>query len=75
MFDDMIGDMKSNEKWNPIVIELFIRGRRLSVSLVFISQFFSKVPNAKRLNAAYYLSLNSIESIRLHWFQRFHEAL
>ena len=40
VFDDMIFDMLSNKKLNPIVTELFIRGRRLKVSLVFISQDF-----------------------------------
>ena len=38
VFDDMISDMLSNKKLNPIVIELFIRGRKLNISLVFISQ-------------------------------------
>ena len=34
-FDDMIADMLSNEKLNPIVTELFIRGRKLDISLFF----------------------------------------
>ena len=36
VFDDMIGDMLSNKKLNPVVTELFIRGRKLNISLVFI---------------------------------------
>ena len=36
VFDDMISDIVSNEKLNPIVTELFIRGRKLNISLVFI---------------------------------------
>ena len=54
MFDDVIADMESNEKWSPIVTELFIRGRKLNISLVFISQSYFKVPKTKRLNAAHY---------------------
>ena len=38
VFDDMIADMLSNEKVNPVIIELFIRGRMLNISLVFITQ-------------------------------------
>ena len=36
VFDDLIDDMQSNKKLNRIVTELFIRGRKLSISLVFI---------------------------------------
>ena len=38
VFDNMIADMLSNKKLNPIVTELFIRGRKLKISLVFIAQ-------------------------------------
>ena len=38
VFDDMIADMLSNEKVNRVIIELFIRGRMLNISLVFITQ-------------------------------------
>ena len=37
-FDDMIADMLSNKKLNPIVSELFIRSRELNISLVVIMQ-------------------------------------
>ena len=36
-FDGMIADMLSNKKLNSIVTELFIRGRKLNISLVFIT--------------------------------------
>ena len=39
IFDDMIAEMLSNKKLNPIVTELFIRGRKLNISLVFIHNF------------------------------------
>ena len=43
VFDDMIADMLSNKRFNPIVTELFIRGRKLNISLVFIAQSFFDV--------------------------------
>ena len=42
--DDVISDMLSNKKLNPIVTELFIRGRKLNVSLAFIIQSYFAVP-------------------------------
>ena len=38
VFDDMIGDMINNKKLNSIVTELFVRGREINISLVFITQ-------------------------------------
>ena len=40
VFDYMIGDMLSNKKLNPIVTELFIRGRKLNISIVSITKFY-----------------------------------
>ena len=47
---DMIADMINNKKLNSIVTELFIRGRKLNISLVFITQSYFKVPKDVRLN-------------------------
>ena len=44
VFDDMIADVEDNKKSRPIVIELFLRGTNLNMSLVFISQSYFKVP-------------------------------
>ena len=44
VFNDMIADMIHNKKLNSIVTELFIRGRKLNISLVFITQSYFKVP-------------------------------
>ena len=44
VFDDMIADMICNKKLNSIVTELFIRGRKLNIYLVFITQSYFKVP-------------------------------
>ena len=40
VFDDMIADMLSNKKLNPVVTELFIRGRKLNIYLIFITQSY-----------------------------------
>ena len=42
VFDDMIPDMIKNKNLNLIVTELFIRGRKLNISLVFITQSYFK---------------------------------
>ena len=56
VFDDMIADMLSNKKLNPILTELFIRGRKLTfnISLVFITQSHFAVPKNIRLNSTHY---------------------
>ena len=54
VFDDMIADMINNEKLNPIVTELFIRGRKLNISNVFITQSYFKVPKDVRLNSSHF---------------------
>ena len=54
VFDDMMTDMLSNKTLNPIVTESFIRGRKLSISLAFITQSYFAVPKNIRLNSTYY---------------------
>ena len=49
-FDDMIADIMSNKKFQAIIKELFIRCRRLNISLAFIAQFYFSVPKYVRLN-------------------------
>ena len=49
VFDDMIADMINNKKLNSIVTELFIRGRKLNISIVFITQSYFKVLKEIRL--------------------------
>ena len=45
VFDDIIADMLSNKKLNPIITELFIKGKKLNISLVFITQSYFTLPN------------------------------
>ena len=54
IFDDMIADMINNNKLSPIVTELFIRGRKLNFSIVFITQSYFKVPKDVRLNSTHF---------------------
>ena len=54
IFDDVIADMINNKKLNSIVTELFIRGRKLNVSRVFITQSYCKVPKDVRLNSTHF---------------------
>ena len=65
VFDDMIADMECNRKLNPIVTELFLRGRKLNISLVFISQSYFKVPKTIRLNATHYFIIKTANLIEL----------
>ena len=51
VFDDMIADMINNKKLDSIVTELFIRGRKLNISIVFITQSYFKVSKDVRLNS------------------------
>ena len=53
-FHDMIADMINNKKLNSIVTELFIRDRKLNISLVFIMQSDFKVPKDVRLNTTHF---------------------
>ena len=53
----MIADMLSNKKLNPIVTELFIRGRKLNISLVFITQSYFTIPKTIRLNSTHYFAM------------------
>ena len=54
VFDDMITDMINNKKSDSIVTELFIRGRKLNISVVFIMQSYFKVPKDVRLNSTHF---------------------
>ena len=51
----MIADMHSKEKFNKIVTDLFIRGRKLNMSLVFITQSYYKAPKDVRLNTTHFI--------------------
>ena len=53
--------MLSNKKLNPIVTELFIRGRKLNISIVFITQSYFSVPKNIRLISTHYLIMKILK--------------
>ena len=55
VFDDMIADIMSNKKFQAIIKELFIRCRKLNISLVFITQSCFSVPKDMRLSSTHFL--------------------
>ena len=50
----MIADMIHNKQLNSIATKLFIRGRKLNIFLVFITQSYFKVPKDVRINTSYF---------------------
>ena len=44
VFDDIIADMINIKKLNPVATEMFIRGRKLNILIVFITQSYFQVP-------------------------------
>ena len=55
IFDDMIADIMRSEKFKAIVKELFIRCRKLNISIVFITQSYFRTPKGARLNSTHYI--------------------
>ena len=65
VFDDTIADMLSNKELNPIVIELFLRGRKLNISIVFVTQSYFTVPKNIRLNLKNYFVMKILSKREL----------
>ena len=53
VFDDMIADIMTNKKFQAIIKDLFIRCRKVNISLVFITRSYFYVPKDVRLNATH----------------------
>ena len=66
VFDDIIADILSNKKLRLIVTELLIRGRKLNISLVFITQSYFFVPKNIRLNSTHYFVMKISNKRELH---------
>ena len=62
----MIADMINNKKFDSIVTELFIRGRKLNISIVFLTQSYFKVPKDVRLNSTHFFIMKIIFFIMLN---------
>ena len=54
VFDEMIADITTNKKFQAIIKELFIRCRKLNISLAFITQSYFSVPKDVRLNSTHF---------------------
>ena len=54
VFDDIIADIMTIKKFEAIIKELFIRCKKLNISLVFITQSYFKTPKDARLNSTHY---------------------
>ena len=50
----MIADMLNKKKLNLVITELFMRGRKLKISLVFITKWYFALPKNIRLNSTHY---------------------
>ena len=59
VFDYMIADMINDNKLNPVVTKLFIRGRKLNISIFFITQSYFKVPKDVRLNSTHFIIMKT----------------
>ena len=54
VFNDITADIINNKKLTAVVTELFIRGRKLNISIIFITQSYFKVPKDLRLNSTHF---------------------
>ena len=66
-FDDMIAEIMTDKRIQSIIKELFIRCRKLNISLVFITQSYFSVPKYVRLNSTHYLiNKNELQNITIN---------
>ena len=65
VFDDMIADTINNKKLNLVVTKLFIRGRKLNISIVFITQSYFKAPKDVTLNSTHVFIMKITNKIEL----------
>ena len=66
VFDDMIADLINNKKLNSVITELFIRGRKLNIPLVFITQSNFKVPKDVKLNSTHFFIIKIANKKEIH---------
>ena len=65
VFDDMVADMLSIKKVNPIVKEFLIRDRKLNISLIFITHSYFAVPKNIRLYLTHYFTMKILNKREL----------
>ena len=69
VFDDTIADMLSSKNLNPVVTRLFIRGRKLNISLVFINYSYFGLAKTFTLNSTHYFIMKILKN---ESFSQFH---
>ena len=69
----MMADIMSNKKFEAIIIELFIRYRKVNISLEFITQSYFSVPKDVRLNSTLYLIMKINNRKELQDLQRMYK--
>ena len=74
VFDDKIADIMTNKRFQAIIKELFIRCRKLNISLAFITQSYFFVPKDVRLNSTHYLVMKINNKRELQKFSINHSA-
>ena len=74
VFDDMIADIMTNKRFQAIIKGLFIRCRKLNISLVFITQSYFSVPKDVRLNSTHYLIMKINNRVELKNITNNHSA-
>ena len=70
----MISNMNSNKKLNSIVTELFIRGRKLNISPVFITKSYFKVPKDVRLSTSHFFIMKIANKRELQQIAKNHSS-
>ena len=75
VFHDMIADIVTNKKFQVMIKELFIRCRKLNISLVFITKSYFSVPKEVRLNSTRYLIMKIDNKRKLQNIAINHSAL
>ena len=74
VFDGMIADIMTNKKFQAVINKLFIRYRKLNISLVFITESYFSVPKDIRLNTTHYLIMKINNRIKLKNIATDHSA-
>ena len=74
VFDDMIADIMTNKKFQALIKELFIRCRKLNISLFFITQSYFSVSKDVRLNTTHYFIMKINGKRELENIARNHSA-
>ena len=74
VFDDMIVDIMTNKKIQAIIEELFVRCKKLNISLIFITKSYFSVPKDVRLNSPHYLIMKIHDGRELQNISKNHSA-